>query len=115
MFISAHKDRVTVIFSTLFADEDDVVFGEKFMQEFAEARKKNQAAPQVLYTIKESVAIRFCVSGVVCVGCGLCRVCFVSGVFCVGCVVCWVCCVSSMFCVGCVLYRVCFVRFILAR
>lgn len=38
MYISAHKDRVTVIFSTIFSDEDDVVFGRLFLQEFAEAR-----------------------------------------------------------------------------
>jgi hypothetical protein len=51
MYISAHKDRVTVIFSTLFSDEDDVVFGRLFLQEFAEARARNQAAPQVLYVV----------------------------------------------------------------
>jgi len=53
MYISAHKDRVTVIFSTIFSDEDDVVFGRLFLQEFAEARARNQAAPQVLFSIKD--------------------------------------------------------------
>jgi len=53
MYISAHKDRVTVIFSTIFSDEDDIVFGKLFLQEFAEARARNQSAPQVLYAIKD--------------------------------------------------------------
>jgi actin related protein 2/3 complex subunit 2 len=52
MFISAHRDRVTVVFSTMFTDEDDVVIGKLFLQEFQEARKKNQAAPQVIFKHK---------------------------------------------------------------
>lgn len=52
MFISAHRDRVTVVFSTLFNDDDDVVLGKLFLQEFSEARKKNQAAPQVIFKHK---------------------------------------------------------------
>ena len=32
MYINFMKDRVTVIFSTLFSDADDVVIGKVFMQ-----------------------------------------------------------------------------------
>jgi hypothetical protein len=32
MYINVMKDRVTVIFSTLFSDADDVVIGKVFMQ-----------------------------------------------------------------------------------
>eukprot|EP00039_Didymoeca_costata_P018306 m.332986 g.332986 ORF g.332986 m.332986 type:complete len:307 (+) comp17040_c0_seq1:93-1013(+) len=53
MFISAHKDRVTVIFSTKFSDDDDVVIGKLFLQEFSEARKNNQSAPQVIFKHKD--------------------------------------------------------------
>lgn len=30
--MSAQKDRVTVIFSTVFMDDDDVIIGKVFMQ-----------------------------------------------------------------------------------
>ncbi len=32
MFVSASKDRVTVVFSTVFQDDDDVVLGKVFLQ-----------------------------------------------------------------------------------
>ncbi len=31
-YVSAQKDRVTVIFSTVFMDDDDVIIGKVFMQ-----------------------------------------------------------------------------------
>ena len=31
-YVAAQKDRVTVIFSTIFKDDDDVVIGKVFMQ-----------------------------------------------------------------------------------
>ena len=31
-YVSAQKDRVTVIFSTIFMDDDDVIIGKVFMQ-----------------------------------------------------------------------------------
>ena len=31
-YVSADKDRVTVIFSTIFKDDDDVIIGKVFMQ-----------------------------------------------------------------------------------
>jgi len=49
MYVEAKKDRVTVVFSTVFRDESDVTFGKVFMQEFKEARRRNQTGPQVLY------------------------------------------------------------------
>lgn len=50
IFIKASYDRVTVIFSTIFREETDRVFGKVFLQEFVDARKRAiQNAPQVLY------------------------------------------------------------------
>eukprot|EP00158_Paraphelidium_tribonemae_P001030 Partr_v1_DN23892_c0_g1_i1_m63856 putative protein 2 3 complex subunit len=55
IYIKAEKDRVTVIFSTVFKDETDKVFGKVFLQEFVDCRRQPalQNAPQVLYTSKE--------------------------------------------------------------
>lgn len=53
MYVHAKKDRVTVIFSTLFKDDDDVIIGKVFMQEFKEGRKASRNAPQVLFSHKE--------------------------------------------------------------
>ena len=53
MYVSAQKDRVTVIFSTIFMDDDDVVIGKVFMQEFKEGRRGSQTAPQVLFSHAE--------------------------------------------------------------
>ncbi|KAH9513398.1 Actin- protein 2/3 complex subunit 2 [Bulinus truncatus] len=53
MYVEAKKDRVTVIFSTIFKDDDDIVIGKVFMQEFKEGRRKYQQAPQVLFSHKE--------------------------------------------------------------
>jgi len=53
MFVEAKADRVTVIFSTLFKDPDDIIIGKLFLQEFREGRKASQTAPQVLYSAGE--------------------------------------------------------------
>ncbi|ODQ77635.1 hypothetical protein BABINDRAFT_163352 [Babjeviella inositovora NRRL Y-12698] len=54
IFIRPSFDRVTVIFSTIFKDETDKIFGKVFLQEFVDARKRAvQNAPQVLYSHKE--------------------------------------------------------------
>jgi len=53
MYVEARADRVTVIFSTVFRDPDDVVIGKVFLQEFREGRKASQTAPQVLYSLGE--------------------------------------------------------------
>ncbi|XP_003383121.1 PREDICTED: actin-related protein 2/3 complex subunit 2-like [Amphimedon queenslandica] len=53
MYVSAQKDRVTVIFSTVFMDDDDVIIGKVFMQEFKEGRRGSQTAPQVLFSHSE--------------------------------------------------------------
>ncbi|KAK9451001.1 Arp2/3 complex, 34 kd subunit p34-Arc-domain-containing protein [Limtongia smithiae] len=54
IYIRASFDRVTVIFSTVFREETDRVFGKVFLQEFVDARKRAiQNAPQVLYSSKE--------------------------------------------------------------
>ncbi|KAH8556061.1 actin-related protein 2/3 complex subunit 2 [Umbelopsis sp. PMI_123] len=53
--IKASQDRVTVIFSTRFKDETDRVFGKVFLQEFVDARKRQdlQNAPPVLFSTRE--------------------------------------------------------------
>lgn len=50
MFIEAKSDRVTVVFSTVFKDEDDVKLGKVFLQEFKEGRRASATAPQVLFS-----------------------------------------------------------------
>jgi len=50
MFIEAKADRVTVVFSTVFKDDDDVVLGKVFLQEFKEGRRASATAPQVLFS-----------------------------------------------------------------
>lgn len=50
--IKASHDRVTVIFSTVFREETDRIFGKVFLQEFVDARRRVltlQNAPQVLF------------------------------------------------------------------
>lgn len=50
IYLKASHDRVTVIFSTIFHEETDRVFGKVFIQEFVDARRRAiQNAPQVLY------------------------------------------------------------------
>ncbi|PBP21524.1 ARP2/3 complex 34 kDa subunit [Diplocarpon rosae] len=47
IFIKASHDRVTVIFSTVFREETDRVFGKVFIQEFVDARRRAiQNAPK---------------------------------------------------------------------
>ena len=46
-YIEAKADRVTVVFSTIFKDPDDVIIGKVFMQEFKEGKRGSQTAPQV--------------------------------------------------------------------
>jgi len=53
MYVEAKADRCTVIFSTVFKDNDDVIIGKVFMQEFKEGRKASQTAPQVLFSHKD--------------------------------------------------------------
>lgn len=53
MYVAAQKDRVTVIFSTLFTDDDDIIIGKVFMQEFREGRRGSTTAPQVLFSHRE--------------------------------------------------------------
>jgi len=50
MYIEAKADRVTVVFSTIFRDEDDVILGKVFLQEFKEGRRASATAPQVLFS-----------------------------------------------------------------
>lgn len=52
-YVEAKADRVTVVFSTIFRDEDDVVLGKVFMQELKEGRKASHTSPQVLFSHRE--------------------------------------------------------------
>jgi len=52
MYVEAKSDRVTVIFSTIFREEDDIQIGGVFLQEFKEGRRGLATAPQVLFTTK---------------------------------------------------------------
>lgn len=38
IFVKASHDRVTVIFSTVFREETDRIYGKVFIQEFVDAR-----------------------------------------------------------------------------
>lgn len=53
MYVSSNKDSMTVVFSTLFKDEDDVIIGKVFLQEFKEGRRGNSGAPQILFSHKD--------------------------------------------------------------
>lgn len=53
MYVEAKSDRVTVVFSTIFKDEDDVVLGKVFMQELKEGLRASHTAPPVLFSHKE--------------------------------------------------------------
>lgn len=65
IYIKPSFDRVTVIFSTVFQDETDKIFGKVFLQEFVDARRRSvQTAPQVLYSHKDApLDIQNCVQG----------------------------------------------------
>ncbi|CAM0142342.1 unnamed protein product [Umbelopsis sp. WA50703] len=55
IYVKASQDRVTVIFNTRFKDETDRVFGKVFLQEFVDARKRQdlQNAPPVHFSTRE--------------------------------------------------------------
>ncbi|XP_070504290.1 actin-related protein 2/3 complex subunit 2 [Chironomus tepperi] len=53
MYVEAKPDRVTVVFSTIFKDDDDVILGKVFMQELREGRRASHTAPQVLFSHRE--------------------------------------------------------------
>jgi len=55
IYVQASHDRVTVIFSTVFKEETDRVYGRVFLQEFVDARRLQslQSAPQVQYSNRE--------------------------------------------------------------
>lgn len=53
MYVEAKSDRVTVIFSTVFKDETDIIIGKVFMQEFKEGRKASHTSPQVIFSHRD--------------------------------------------------------------
>lgn len=56
MYVKASPDRVTVIFSTVFKGEDDIILGRVFLQEFNEGKRRYPQAPQILFSHKEPPA-----------------------------------------------------------
>lgn len=63
IYIQASSDRVTVIFSTIFREETDRVFGKVFLSEFVDARRRAiQNAPQVLSRNDPPMEIRGVIS-----------------------------------------------------
>jgi actin related protein 2/3 complex subunit 2 len=66
IFVKSQRDRVTVIFSIKFEDENDKIYSKVFIQEFVDARKQPllQNAPQVLFSkdapleLKDSIVDR---------------------------------------------------------
>ncbi|KAJ3429288.1 actin-related protein 2/3 complex subunit 2 [Anaeramoeba flamelloides] len=50
IFLKPSTDKVTVVFSILFKDKDDQVFGQVFLKEFASQAKKVRNAPYVTYS-----------------------------------------------------------------
>ncbi|XP_072388717.1 probable actin-related protein 2/3 complex subunit 2 [Diabrotica undecimpunctata] len=53
LYVEAKADRVTIVFSTRFRDEDDVVIGKVFMQELKEGLRASHTAPPVLFSHRE--------------------------------------------------------------
>ena len=53
LYVEAKSDRVTVVFSTVFRDEDDIILGKVFLQELREGRRASHTAPQVLFSHRE--------------------------------------------------------------
>lgn len=53
LYVEAKSDRVTVVFSTRFRDEDDVIIGKVFMQELKEGLRASHTAPPVLFSHRE--------------------------------------------------------------
>ncbi|POW07498.1 hypothetical protein PSTT_08260, partial [Puccinia striiformis] len=55
IYVIPNVDRVTVIFSTIFREDTDMVYGKVFLQEFVDARRRPaiQTAPQILYSNRE--------------------------------------------------------------
>jgi actin related protein 2/3 complex subunit 2 len=71
IYIKASHDRVTVIFSTIFREETDRIFGKVFLQEFVDARRRAiQNAPQVLFRNDPPLSSRTCL---VCQALGLAK------------------------------------------
>ncbi|KAA1097274.1 hypothetical protein PGT21_001494 [Puccinia graminis f. sp. tritici] len=55
IYVIPNVDRVTVVFSTIFREDTDMVYGKVFLQEFVDARRRPaiQTAPQILYSNRE--------------------------------------------------------------
>ena len=54
----SQKKTVTVVFSTVFKDDDDVVIGKVFMQEFKEGCRASHTAPQIFSHREPSLELK---------------------------------------------------------
>uniref|UniRef100_A0A0K0FUF5 Arp2/3 complex 34 kDa subunit n=1 Tax=Strongyloides venezuelensis TaxID=75913 RepID=A0A0K0FUF5_STRVS len=50
LYVEAKQDRVTVIIATQFADPEDAIYGNIFLQEYVEGRKINKTSPQIIFS-----------------------------------------------------------------
>ena len=50
MYLEARNDRITVVFSTIFKHEDDIVLGKVFLRELQEGGRRAANSPQVIFT-----------------------------------------------------------------
>jgi actin related protein 2/3 complex subunit 2 len=53
LYIQAAKDRITVIFTVMFSDDDDKVLGQVFLNEFRDAKKMVKNCPPVDFSAKD--------------------------------------------------------------
>ena len=53
MYVESKKGIVTVVLSTMFKDDNDVVIGKVFIQEFKEGRRASHTTPQVLFSHRD--------------------------------------------------------------
>jgi len=53
LYLKPEADRLIVIFTVQFKDNDDIVFAKVFLQEYQDARKTMSNAPSVLFSQKE--------------------------------------------------------------
>jgi actin related protein 2/3 complex subunit 2 len=53
LYLKPEADSVTAIFSINFKDQDDIVLGKVFLQEFQDCRRSMSGAPAVSFAQKE--------------------------------------------------------------
>merc|ERR1712071_166841 len=54
LYVEARADRVTVVFSTVFRDEDDIILGKVFLQELREGRRASHSSSSFVQSPRTS-------------------------------------------------------------